>query len=186
VAAIAPPEKDMVGTIAQPKKAARGGGPALAGAAAALAAVGAGLWVLWGTQAPSIGTLPRPFTQESGSVAVVEPDSSRASPGPAADRGSAAPVRHDSAAARLPADSAVRAPRPRAKADSVPAKADSVPGPRISPFQRSHPWVAVTGERFYYRSSCSIGLDSRDLLYFTSQAEARASGFVPAQVPGCQ
>jgi serine/threonine protein kinase len=180
VAAIAPPEKEMGAVIPQPRKpAARGGGLALAAAAAALVAVGAGLWLLWGVQGPSIGTLVRPLLQESGSVAVVEPDSTTASPGPVAAPGSSAPFRRNSAAARLPADSAVRAPRRRATADSVP-------GPRISPFQRSHPWVAVTGERYYYRSRCSFALDSRDLLYFTSQEEARAGGFLPAQAPGCQ
>jgi eukaryotic-like serine/threonine-protein kinase len=166
VAAIAPPEKAMGAAIPQPRKAARGGGLAVAAAAAALVAVGAGLWLLWGTPRPPGGMLARPLAQESGSIAVAEPDSSRVSPRPAADSGPVAPVRRDSAAARLPAD--------------------SVPGPRISPFQRSHPWVAVTGERFYYPSRCSFALDSRDLLYFASEEEARASGFLPAQLPGCQ
>jgi D-alanyl-D-alanine dipeptidase len=62
---------------------------------------------------------------------------------------------------------------------------DSAPGSRISPFRQSHPWVAVSGERFYYRSSCPVALQSRDLLYFRSEAEALASGFMPNRVPGC-
>jgi hypothetical protein len=62
---------------------------------------------------------------------------------------------------------------------------DSVPGPVISPFRRTHPWVAILGERFYYRSSCPVALESRDLLYFTSEEEARASGFVRTRIPEC-
>jgi hypothetical protein len=43
----------------------------------------------------------------------------------------------------------------------------------------------VAGERYYYRSSCPVALQSRDLLYFKSEEEARASGFIPNQVTGC-
>ena len=78
----------------------------------------------------------------------------------------------------IPAASSSRLP------DST-ASRDSLSGPRISPFRRSHPWVAVTGERYYYRSSCPIALQSRDLLYFRSEQEARASGFIPSEVTGC-
>jgi serine/threonine protein kinase len=178
VAAVAPREKEM-GTAVPQAVSAAGGAVPLGAAVAALVVLAAGVWVLWGIQGPSVGTLSRTLVQESGSMAVLEPDSSRSSPGPAADSGSAEPVRRDSAAARLPADSSAHPPRDRVTADSVS-------GSRISPFRRSHPWVAITGERFYYRSSCSIALESRDLLYFTSKEEARASGFVPARIPGCQ
>jgi hypothetical protein len=87
-------------------------------------------------------------------------------------------VRRDSAAVRLPPGASLR------PSDSA-AGGDSVPGLRISPFRRSHPWVAVAGERYYYRSSCPVALQSRDLLYFRSEGEARASGFIPSQVAGC-
>jgi serine/threonine protein kinase len=166
VAAIAPPKEEVDEFI--PETASAGGSRAipLGAAAAALVAVSAGLWLLWGTQRPAIGALTQPRSQESGSVARAEPDSISA----------LAPA--SSASARLPADSALRS------AESA-ASRDSAPGPRISPFRRSHPWVAVAGERFYYRSTCPVALQSRDLLYFRSEEEARASGFVPGQVAGC-
>lgn len=188
VAAITPGEEATAAVIPKPRRAAGRGALALGAAAAALVAIGAGLWLLWGAHQPSVVALARPSVQESGSVAVVGPNSTSRRPRPAADSGlarrvrrdsAATRVRRDSAAARLPTDSSARAPHGSPKPDSVP-------GPRISPFQRSHPWVAVSGERFYYRSGCPIPLESRDLLYFTSEQEARASGFVPTQVPECR
>jgi hypothetical protein len=62
---------------------------------------------------------------------------------------------------------------------------DSAGQPLISPYRRSHPWAAPPGGRFYYRSSCAVALESTDLLFFTSEREARAGGFVPTNVPGC-
>lgn len=55
----------------------------------------------------------------------------------------------------------------------------------LSPFRRSHPWAAVPGKRFYFRSTCRVALESTELLYFKSAEDARASGFVPSPVPGC-
>ena len=55
----------------------------------------------------------------------------------------------------------------------------------LSPFRRSHPWAAVPGKRFYFRSTCRLALESTELLYFKSAEDARASGFVPSPVPGC-
>jgi serine/threonine protein kinase len=62
---------------------------------------------------------------------------------------------------------------------------DSAPQPLISPYRRSHPWAAPPGGRVYYRSSCGVALEFTDMLFFTSEHEARASGFVPTRVPGC-
>ena len=61
----------------------------------------------------------------------------------------------------------------------------SAPQPLISPYRRSHPWAAPPGGRVYYRSSCGAALEFTDMLFFTSEHEARASGFVPTRIPGC-
>jgi D-alanyl-D-alanine dipeptidase len=182
-AAVAPPAEEAAAVIPAPVRARGSGAVALGAGALALVAVATGLWLLWGTQRPPADAAARTRLQESGSVAAVEPDSASASArspaaGRPADSGRVALVRRDPAAARIPAHSRLRRP------DST-ARTDSVPGSRISPFRRSHPWVAVAGERFYYRSNCPVALQSRDLLYFTSEQEARASGFVPTLVPGC-
>jgi eukaryotic-like serine/threonine-protein kinase len=75
------------------------------------------------------------------------------------------------------------------KKDSLPAAgirgSDSSRQPRLSPFRRAHPWAAVPGQRFYFRSSCEVALQSTELLYFKSEKEARAKGFEPSTVPGC-
>ena len=62
---------------------------------------------------------------------------------------------------------------------------DSAPQPKISAFRRLHPWAAVPGKQFYFRSSCPVALQATDLLYFKSEEEARAGGFVRSRVPGC-
>jgi serine/threonine protein kinase len=62
---------------------------------------------------------------------------------------------------------------------------ESVRPPQLSPFRRSHPWAAVAGQRFYFRSSCEVALRSPELLYFKSADQARAAGYVPSPVPGC-
>jgi serine/threonine-protein kinase len=177
-AAIAPGEEEAAAVVPQLVRAAGSGALALGAAAAALVAVAAGLWLVWGTQRPSAGVPTPAGMQESGSVAVVDPDSISAPARLPADSGPVAPVRRDSAAAPISADSGLRSPDSRASRDSAR-------GPRISPFRRSHPWVAISGERFYYRSNCPVALESRDLLYFRSEQEARASGFVATQIPGC-
>ena len=74
---------------------------------------------------------------------------------------------------------------PDSSSASARLPADSGSGPELSPFRRSHPWVAIPGEQFYYHSHCPVPLESRDLLYFRSEDEARASGFVPNRLPGC-
>jgi serine/threonine protein kinase len=63
---------------------------------------------------------------------------------------------------------------------------DSSRQPRLSPFRRAHPWAAVPRQRFYFRSSCEVALQSTELVYFKSEKEARAKGFEPSTVPGCR
>jgi serine/threonine protein kinase len=55
----------------------------------------------------------------------------------------------------------------------------------LSPFRRSHPWAAHTDGRFYFPSSCPLALGSADLVYFTSESEARATGRSRSTEPGC-
>ncbi|MEO6058186.1 MAG: serine/threonine-protein kinase [Gemmatimonadales bacterium] len=55
----------------------------------------------------------------------------------------------------------------------------------VSPFRRSHPWAAVPGGRYYYRSSCPAVLRLPELVFFATEAEARAQGFDASDIPGC-
>jgi D-alanyl-D-alanine dipeptidase len=95
------------------------------GAAAALVGVVAGLWLPWGTERPSVGASARARSQEGGSIAAVEPDSSAALARLPADSGPVAVGRHHSAAAQIPTDSVLRTPTSRASHDSAPAVAES-------------------------------------------------------------
>jgi len=146
--------------------------------AAALVAIAAGLWLLVSVRPQAAGA-PARVSRESGTVPVaqVRPTPPFARRHSSQVRGEL--VRHDSAAARIPAASAVRRP-------DTAATRDSASIPRVSPFLRAHPWAAVPGQRFYYRSSCPVALQSRDLLYFESQAEARKAGYVPSDIPDCR
>ena len=78
---------------------------------------------------------------------------------------------------------------PRPKADKSGAAGvrskGSVQPKYVSPFRRSHPWAALPGKRFYFRSTCRVALQATELVYFRSVDEARARGFVPSPVPGC-
>jgi hypothetical protein len=64
-------------------------------------------------------------------------------------------------------------------------RAPAAPKEALSPFRRSHPWAAHPGGRFYFPSSCPLALQSPDLLYFTSESEARATGRSRSTEPGC-
>jgi hypothetical protein len=174
VAALLPTEEEeAVPVISTPPRAGRKSALAL-GAVAVLVAAAVGVWLLRSTHWSPVGA----GVQESGSVAVVVRDSLPASTRRPADTGRSAVGRRHTAPARTPHDSAPRAPAKRESRDSAP-------GPRLSPFLRSHPWVAVSGERFYYPSSCLVALRSRDLRYFRSEDEARAGGFVPSPGARC-
>lgn len=90
--------------------------------AAALVAVFAGLWLLWGTQRHALDAPSRPRLEESGSVAPLEPNSissSSASSAPArlpANSAPASPVRRESVSSRIPAASG---PRPVASSNAA-------------------------------------------------------------------
>jgi D-alanyl-D-alanine dipeptidase len=108
---------------------ARAGGRralALGAVAAALVGVAAGLWLVWATQRPSAGALARARLQESGSIAVVEPDSSSAAAWLPADSGPVALGRRHSAAAGIPTGPGLRPPISRASRDSASAVAESL------------------------------------------------------------
>jgi len=55
----------------------------------------------------------------------------------------------------------------------------------LSPFRRSHPWAAEPKGQVYFRSSCPRALRASDLLYFRTEAEARATGRTPSPDPRC-
>ncbi len=136
--------------------------------------------------------------QESGRMVVADRDSAprlvepkrKARPSPPRVAIPPAPE----AAARAPArthsmaPAAVPRPTPPAPPDSntVVSRAtpDSAPT-KVSPFRRSHPWAAAPGGKYYYRSSCPAALRRPDLIFFTTEAEARAQGFLPGPVAGC-
>ena len=147
--------------------------------AAALVAIAAGLWLLGSGHKPTANVPNRSAAGESGAVpdAAIRPTPPFARRQPPRPRESI--IRHDSAAARVPTSSSVRQP------DSAAIR-DSISRPRISPFSRAHPWAAVPGKKFYYRSTCPVALQSRDLIYFQTEAEARAAGFKPTETPECR
>ena len=148
------------------------------GTGSAVIAASMGLWLL-GSKQPQLANPPgREGLRETASAPGV---ASLPKSGSTRLRlvGPALVVRHDSTAARIPAPSGRRS----SGRGGNPA---AVAEPKISAFRRSHPWVAVQGERFYYRSSCSIALQPREWLYFESEKEARARGFVPSETPECR
>jgi len=55
----------------------------------------------------------------------------------------------------------------------------------LSPFRQSHPWAAEPKGRVYFPSSCPQALGAHDLLYFRTEAEARASGRTRSPDPRC-
>jgi len=55
----------------------------------------------------------------------------------------------------------------------------------MSPFRRSHPWAAYPEGKFYYRTGCPETLEFDDLVYFGSEKEAQAAGYLPAHGSRC-
>jgi hypothetical protein len=95
-----------------------------------------------------------------------------------------------------PVDSASRAghPRPTAgagRSDSNLATSRTVPpgnqtsSATLSPFRRSHPWAGEPQGQTYFSSSCPRALRAADLLYFRTEAEARATGRTRSRDPQC-
>lgn len=83
-----------------------------------------------------------------------------------------------------------KAPSPQmtsASPASPPASAgeDSSATGVLSPFRRSHPWAARPDGRTYFPSSCRLAFESPDLLYFKTEAAARATGRSRSEEPGC-
>ena len=99
-------------------------------------------------------------------------------------------------AAGRPVDSASPAGHPRSRAgagrrDSSLAASRTVPpgdqssAATLSPFRRSHPWAAEPQGQTYFSSSCPKALRAADLLYFRTEAEARATGRTRSREPHC-
>lgn len=156
--------------------------PLAVGALCVAVAVGAWYGLLWR------------FGQ-AGGVGVTVPG--RAAPAPDAETLTGGRTRSMVVAPATPSSSPARAPAghssspppvtSKASADSAPkALSDSARRPKLSPFRRSHPWVAPAGGRYYYPSGCPAALDLPDLVFFRSEAEARNSGFIPSSLPGCE
>ena len=81
-------------------------------------------------------------------------------------------------------------PRPAAEPTQHAAEATETPenatvDPNISPFRRSHPWAAVPGTPYYYPTRCPATLRFPDLIFFRTQAQARANGYVQAPDSSC-
>ena len=85
-----------------------------------------------------------------------------------------------------PAPSPPKPVKPRGT-ERKPVTPRPEPPPRtfVSPFLQSHPWAAPPGGKVYYPSTCAVALESRDLVYFTSEAEARARGLKPSRTAEC-
>jgi D-alanyl-D-alanine dipeptidase len=119
VAALTRPVAPVVHQLPEHTRAGRRKLVPLGAAAAALVAVSAGLWLLWGTQRPALDSPSRPRLEESGSVVPREPDSisSSSASSAAANSVPASPVRRESVSSRIPAASGPRpaaSPRPAA------------------------------------------------------------------------
>lgn len=158
----------------------RPGHPLVAGALCLALAVGAWYGLLWGFKQTSEVGVSAP-----GRVAPAQHADTQ--PPPATRQVALGPRTPPSSPPRLSA--APRAPvAPRASPEPSVSKIsrDSTPQPKLSPFRRSHPWAAPSGGQHYYPSSCPATLYLPDLVFFRSEAEARAAGFTPSRLPGCK
>jgi serine/threonine protein kinase len=144
----------------------RAGRNRLVGVAAAIAVV-AGVWLLWGSRQAGM----RAEAAEAEARRAVPPESVVFGP---VESG----VSH------------AEAPKPITKTETIasaktePANAETEQA-EMSPFRRSHPWAAYPQGRFYYPSSCSETLEFDDLVYFATEKEARAAGFLPSRGSRC-
>jgi serine/threonine protein kinase len=149
---------------------------AIGAVAASFVGVAVGVWLLWGTPRPPAVAPTRARPQEparvvdSGSSSAYARLATRPKPGSRSRRASAT--------ASAPTDSGLRPPVSEAKPDSGPSI-------KLSPFLRSRPWIAIEGQRFFYSRNCVVQLSSPDLVYFRSQQQARAQGYVRYPLPGC-
>lgn len=151
----------------------RGGRSRLVGLAVAIAVV-VGIWLLWGWRREGMRA------EAEASAALV----SISSPAPATD------VSQDPASFGSVDGGVSYAETERTKATppevGTIAPANTEPQQsRLSPFRRTHPWVAYPQGRFYYSSSCPETLEFDDLAYFATEKEAKAAGFLPARGSRC-
>jgi len=130
----------------------------LAALAASVAFLGAGLWLAW--------------SRGRGDAVEARNEVGTGAPEVIADSSSAAAATGRSS---TPAAAAPRADSNR-PGDSAAA---------LSPFRRSHPWAAQPDGRDYFSSSCPQALRATDLLYFRTEAEARATGRTRSRDPQC-
>jgi serine/threonine-protein kinase len=201
------------GRVARRRDLALSFHPGVAGAAAA-ALLAAVAWFGWGRPwvagaharaaqetGMTAGEAPAPAPTRSAalSAAVAKRPERRAPstpapktapvPGPTATAPLARVVPGPTSAANPVATGVTPKPK-RIGADSVGSpqrsiRSDSSSPVAISPFRRAHPWAALPAGRFYFPSSCPLALRSHELLYFASEAEARATGRTRSTQPGC-
>jgi hypothetical protein len=151
----------------------RPGHPLVAGALCLALAVGAWYGLLWGfRQTPELGaSAPGRIAPAQEADTQPPPETRRVVLG----------RRTPPSLPRVPA-----APRGSSKPSVSKILSDSAPQPKVSPFRRSHPWAASSGGQHYYPSSCPATLRLPDLVFFRSEAEARAGGFTPSRLSGCE
>jgi hypothetical protein len=187
-----PGERSGAGGPVRPRPAH----PLMAGALCVALAVGAWHGLLWGLKrtaevgasaagsvAPAKVTDTQPTSDTRRVVLGPRPSPSPPPPRVSAAPRSSPPEPRPSPLAPLPGVSAAPrgSPEPLSKIVS-----DSAREPMLSPFRRAHPWAAPAGGRYYYPSSCPATLRFSDLMFFRSEAEARASGFISSRLPQCE
>jgi serine/threonine protein kinase len=88
---------------------------------------------------------------------------------------------------RAPSPTKPQAPSPTKPQAPSPTsdRRDPAAGPFVSPFRRAHPWAARPSGRTYFPSSCALALASSELIYFSSEAEARRTGRSRCTAPEC-
>jgi hypothetical protein len=146
--------------------------------ATAAAVLAAGLWLAWNRGRVPEGAVRGGRPTGVSASAPPKPVTARSAPPDTVPAG----ARPGSARVARPAET--RPVASKAAPDTAAAgKPDT--GIALSPFRRAHPWAAVPGGRFYFRSSCRLALRSNDLLYFGSEEEAQATGRSRSPEPGC-
>jgi serine/threonine protein kinase len=181
----------------------RGGRSRLVGLATAIAVV-AGVWLLWGsrqagmraeaearTAVPSDSVVfgpveggvsyaeaPKPTAKTDTAITTLTME--KVEPAKKTERTKTERVRPS--VSKMESPKTAKATPPRLVA-IAPAKTESQQ--RMSPFRQSHPWVAYPQGRFYYPSNCSETLKFDDLVYFATEKEAQAAGFLPSRSSRC-
>ena len=156
----------------------------VAALAASVALLAAGLWFGW-TRIRAESAEARSEVGTGGLEAV--PDSQPPAVTPSMRRADSIPT-----AAGRPPTTAGRQPSAASQTgDSNSTAAGATPSPApdssaaLSPFRRSHPWAAEPTGQVYFPSSCPQALHASDLLYFRTEAEARATGRTRSPDPRC-